>query len=122
MRRNRYNNTTNQKLHKEFCEIEGCDITDPDQLHWHHIVERTEVNTCNHPFNIAVICANHHELAHSGRLEIIGVYPSTAKYGRLLVYKIDGVPNVPGIEEPYFKYQNPQTRLYLSNDATEKEE
>ena len=121
MKRNRYNKTTNQRLHKDFCEVCGC--TDKETLQHHHIAERTEINTSNHPFNIAVICSNcHNKIHHSNRLEIIGVYPSTAKYGRLLVYKIDGVPNIPGIEEPYFKYQNPQTKLYLSNDATENEE
>ncbi len=115
-----YNKTTNQKLHKEFCEIEGCDITDSDQLHWHHIIERTEVGTSNHPYNIAVICANHHEIAHSGRLKIIGVYPSTNKYGRQLIYELDGEPNVPGITEPYFRYSPPQTKLYLGDEDGEK--
>lgn len=107
----RYNKTTNQKLHKEFCEIEGCDVTDPDQLHWHHIRERTEIDTSNNPFNIAVICANHHELAHSGRLKIIGVYPSTGRYGRMLIYTLDGKPNIEGITEPLFQHKPKQSKL-----------
>lgn len=109
MNRNRYNQTTNQKLHKEFCEV--CDCRDQEAIQHHHIIERTEANTSNHPSNIAIICSNCHSLAHSGRLEIIGVFPSTAKYGRKLVYKLDGVANIPGIEEPLFKPQNPQMKL-----------
>jgi hypothetical protein len=38
----------------------------------------------------------------------------------MLVYKMDGVPNIPGIEEPFFKYENPQTKLYLKDDAKEE--
>jgi hypothetical protein len=103
-----------KSLHKEFCEIEGCEVIDADQLHHHHIIERTELGTSNNPFNIAVICANHHELAHSGRLKIIGVYPSTAKHGRMLIYELDGIPNVPGITEPYFKNKPKQSKVYLN--------
>jgi len=33
-----------KKLHKEFCEIENCDVTDSNQLHHHHIIERTEID------------------------------------------------------------------------------
>lgn len=107
----RYNKTVNQKLHKEFCEIEGCEITDPDQLHWHHIVEKTEINTSNNPFNIAILCANHHEITHSDRLKIIGIYPSTNRHGRKLVYILDGKPNIEGITEPYFRHQPKHSSL-----------
>ena len=109
----KYNNTTHQKLHKEFCEIEGCDAPS-ETLHWHHIIERTEIGTSNDPYNLAVICANCHTLVHDGLIEIIGVYPSTNKHGRKLIYKKDGIANVPGIEEPYYKYKLPQIKLYQS--------
>ena len=116
MSKRRYNKTTYQKLHKEYCEIEGCDVTDPDQIHWHHIVERKIVGTSNDPYNCAIICANHHELCHSGRLKIIGVYPSTSNHGRKLIYELDGVPNVPGITKPYYTYKAPQIKLHGIKD------
>lgn len=107
----RYNKTTNQKLHKQFCEVEGCGVTDPNQLHWHHIKERTEIDTSNNPFNIAILCANCHALVHSGRLKIIGVYPSTGRYGRMLIYILDGKPNIEGITEPLFQHKPKQSKL-----------
>ncbi len=111
----KYNNTTNQKLHKEFCEIEDCDAA-PETLHHHHIIERTEIGTSNDPYNLAVLCANCHTLTHEGVIEIIGVYPSTSKHGRMLIYKKGGVANVPGIEEPYYKYEPPQMKLYFTDN------
>jgi len=106
----RYNQTINQKLHKEFCEI--CNCKDKECLHHHHITERTEIDTSNNPFNIAILCANCHNLLHhTDKLEIIGVYPSTNKYGRILIYKKNGVPNVEGITEPYFKHRPKQSSL-----------
>lgn len=114
-----YNNTFNQKLHKEFCEIEGCDAP-KETLNWHHIVERTEVNTSNNPMNLAVLCANCHHLVHSNVIEIIGVYPSTNKYGRQLIYKLNGKANINGIDQPYFKHKPPQMKLYNGEQETEK--
>jgi hypothetical protein len=116
----RYNKATNQKLHKEFCEIEGCKAH-KETLNWHHIVERTEIDTSNNPYNIAIICSNCHALVHAGVIEIIGVYPSTNKYGRKLIYKRGGVSNVEGINEPYFKPTPKQSRLdYLYEKEEEK--
>ena len=78
------------KLIKNKFEIESCFVDDANALHFHHIIERTKVNTTNHPFNIAILCAVHHELVHSGRLKIIGVYPSPQlPIQRTLVYKLD---------------------------------
>lgn len=97
------------KLH---CEIEGCDVTDPVLLHKHHIVERTEVGTCNDDFNLAILCANHHAMTHDAkRLKIIGVFPSTGISGRTLIYELDGKPNVPGITEAYFKHRPVQMKI-----------
>ncbi len=42
------------KLIKNKCEIESCTIDDENALHFHHIIERTMVNTNNHPFNLAL--------------------------------------------------------------------
>lgn len=106
----KYNNTTHQKLHKEFCEI--CKTTETETLHWHHIIERNEVDTSNDPLNLAVLCANCHTKVHSDKIKIIGVYPSTAKYGRTLVFEENGKPNVPGITEPFYRPKRPQSKLY----------
>lgn len=102
----------NSKLIKNKCEIESCDIMDKDALHFHHIIERTQVNTTNHPFNIAILCAVHHELTHSGRLKIIGVYPSTRLPNkRILVYELDGKKNIENITEPYVKFENKSFKI-----------
>lgn len=97
------------KLIKNKCEIETCSITDPNLLHFHHIIERTELNTSNHPDNLAILCSNCHTLVHSGRLKIIGVFPSTKPpNGRTLVYELDGVRNIEGIDEPLIQ-QKPKS-------------
>jgi len=99
------------KLIKNKCEIEDCNITDSDALHFHHIIERTKVNTTNHPFNIAILCAVHHELTHSNKLKIIGVYPSTRLPNhRTLVYEINGKKNI-DIEESYVKFKNKSFKI-----------
>lgn len=100
-----------KKLHKSYCEIDECSVTNTKLLHHHHIVERKEVGTCNNKWNLAVVCANCHNLIHSGELEIVGVYPSTNIEGRQLVYKRYGVCNIFGITEAYFKHHPAQMRL-----------
>lgn len=110
-----------KRVPKLFCEIEGCLVTDPALIHKHHIVERTEVGTCNDDFNLAILCANHHAMTHDGkRLKIIGVFPSTGKSGRTLIYELDGKANVPGITESYFKYRPNQMKL--PSTVTDKKE
>lgn len=100
-----------KKLIKNRCEIEGCNITDPNALQLHHICERTEENTTNHPINLAIICSVHHDLTHSGRLKIIGVFPSTKPpNGRTLVYVLDGKKNV-DINESYFEFKNKSFKI-----------
>jgi hypothetical protein len=95
------------KLIKNKCEIESCSVTDPNLLQLHHIIERTEENTTNNNFNLAILCANCHGLTHSGRLKIIGVYPSTQlPNGRTLVYELDGKRNIEGIDKPYVEFKN----------------
>jgi len=105
------------KLIKNKCEIESCNIDAPEALHFHHIIERTMVNTNNHPFNLAILCAVHHELTHSGRLQIIGVYPSTQlPNGRTLVYELNGKRNIEDIDQPYIKFENKSFKLHGVKD------
>lgn len=101
------------KLIKNKCEIESCNVTDPNLLHLHHIIERTEVNTNNNDFNLAILCANCHGLTHSGRLKIIGVYPSTQLPNkRTLIYELDGKRNIEGINRPYVEFKNKTFKLF----------
>ena len=84
------------KLEKTHCEV--CDEKNKEVLHLHHIVFRSEVNSNNKPDNLAILCSNCHNLLHFNRIKIVGVWPSTAKNGRMLVYIKDGICNVPGME------------------------
>lgn len=99
------------KIVKDKCEIDGCDVTDINLLHLHHIIERTKVNTTNHPFNLAILCANHHEMVHSNRLKIIGLYPSTKlPNSRTLIYELDGKKNL-DIDVPYVNFTNKSFKI-----------
>lgn len=99
------------KLQKNKCEIDGCDITEPEALHFHHIIERTEINTTNHALNIAILCSVHHAFVHSKKLKIIGVYPSTKLPNcRTLIYELDGKKNI-DIDVPYIKFENKSFKL-----------
>lgn len=92
------------------CEIEGCN--EVDNLHLHHIIERTEIDTNNHQFNLSILCPNHHSYVHSGRLKIIGVFPSTQlPNGRTLVYELDGKRNIEGIDKPYVEFKNKSFKI-----------
>lgn len=100
-----------QKLIKNKCEIDGCTIEDPIALELHHIIERTEINTTNHPNNLAILCSVHHALIDSGRLIIIGVYPSTKLPNkRTLVYELDGIRNI-DIDVPYLTFKNKSLKI-----------
>lgn len=99
------------KLIKNKCEIEDCQVKDPEALHFHHIIERTQANTTNHNYNLAIICAVHHELVHSGKLKIIGVYPATKPpNNRILVYELNGVKNI-DISNPYIEFKNKSYKI-----------
>ncbi len=89
------------KLPKVRCEIEGCNITNPKILEYHHIIEQTKVETSNDPWNLAILCPVHHALLHTGELQIIGPYPFTNDVGRILIYQLNGKYNVEGITKPY---------------------
>lgn len=94
------------------CEI--CGDTNKAVLHKHHIVERTDPNTSNDDMNLAIICANCHNKVHDGQIRIVGIYPSTKlPYARTLVYEIDGVSNVPGIQDPYYTPKANSMKVHL---------
>ncbi len=92
------------KLVKNKCEIEYCEINDPRLLELHHIIERTEISTTNHNFNLAILCGTHHAMTHTGRLKIRGVFPSTKlPNSRTLVYELDGKCNI-DLNLPYINF------------------
>jgi hypothetical protein len=106
-----------RKLIKNKCEIESCPVTDPNLLHLHHIIERTEQNTTNHDFNLAILCANHHAYLHSGRLKIIGVFPSTQLPNmRTLIYELDGKRNIEGIDTPLIEFKPKSYKINNGED------
>lgn len=83
------------KLIKNKCEIDSCNVTDPNLLHLHHIIERTDENTTNHIMNLVILCSNCHNLVHSGKIRIIGLFSSTKLPNkRTLVYELDGKRNI----------------------------
>jgi hypothetical protein len=100
-----------KKLIKNKCEIENCTVSDPHLLHLHHIIERTEINTTNDSFNLAILCANCHNLVHCGRIKIIGIFPSTkSPNNRTLVYELDGKKNV-DIDMSYIQFKNKSFKI-----------
>ncbi|CAB4197119.1 HNHc domain containing protein [uncultured Caudovirales phage] len=104
------------KLIKSQCEIDGCTVNIPEALHFHHIIERTDINTNNSPYNLAIICGTHHSYVHCGKLRIIGVYPATKPpNNRILVYELDGKKNI-DIDEPYIKFENKSFKIYGVKD------
>lgn len=106
------------KLEKIQCEI--CGSQDKSILHRHHITPRTDPNTSHEDMNLAVLCPNCHSKIHAGLIEIIGLFPSTKQpYNRVLVYKENGISNVPGLDEPYYK---PKPAAMRWHDAEEEAE
>lgn len=110
-----------KKRPKINCEV--CGESDASSLHRHHIVEQTELNTTNHDFNLAILCANCHAKVHSGILEIIGIWPGTKPpTGRILVYKLEGVCNFPDLEhvEPPYKPKPASMTWIAPNEEIKK--
>jgi hypothetical protein len=106
-----------KKRPKIECEI--CGETDERILHRHHIVERTEANTSNDDFNIAIICPTCHSKVHDKSIKIIGVFPGTRPpSGRILVYIKDGVCNVPELEneQPYYTPKPPSMKVHQKEE------
>lgn len=101
----------NEKLIPIVCEICGND--NKAVLHKHHIVERTDPNTSNHPLNLAVLCSNCHNKIHHNQIRIIGLFPSTKlPYKRTLVYEENGKINAPELVDPPFKSKATSMRIY----------
>lgn len=102
------------KLIKNKCEIKDCNVT--ECLHLHHIVERTDPKTNNHPFNLCILCPTHHSMVHAGDIKIIGIFPSTELPNkRTVIYIIDGNVNVEGFSEetkPIINYTNKSFKIY----------
>lgn len=100
------------KLEKIICEI--CGENNKNILHFHHIIERTEIECSNSPENIAILCPNCHTSLHLGEITIIGVWPATKTNGRILIYIKDGKCNVEGMENeiPPIKIENKSMKVY----------
>ena len=74
-------------------------------LHLHHIIERTDINTNNHNFNLAILCSNCHAKVHAKLIKLIGIYPATKPpNNRILVYEINGKKNI-DIDVPYIEFK-----------------
>lgn len=100
------------KIIKNKCEIEGCNETDKSTLHLHHIIERTQENTNNHPLNLAILCSNCHNKVHAGIIKLIGLYPATRPpNNRILVYEINGKKNIEDIDKPYIEFKNKSYKI-----------
>lgn len=111
-----------KKRPKIECEI--CGEKDSKILHRHHFIEQTEINTSNHDFNLCILCPSCHSKVHEGSIEIIGVFPGTKPpTGRILVYKKDGVCNVPGLENaiPPYKAKLPAMSWNPNEKKTRKD-
>lgn len=109
-----------KKLEKICCEI--CGEKEKSVLHKHHIVERTEVHTNNHDYNLAVICSNCHNKTHAGLIKIIGLYPSTKPpYGRTLIYEEYGKSNCPGIDSAYYVPVPKAMRVYYGIECKDED-
>ncbi len=108
------------KLIKEKCEIESCNVTDPNLLHLHHFIERTEINTNNDNLNLVILCANCHALTHSNKLKIIGIFPSTRLPNkRTVIYELNGKRNIDGIDFPYLEFKNKSFKIYKGRHEQE---
>jgi hypothetical protein len=91
------------------CEIDDCN--EIENLHVHHIINRTEENTNNHAYNLSILCPNHHSYVHSGTIKIIGIYPSTKLPNkRILIYELNGKKNLE-VEVPYVNFKNKSFKI-----------
>lgn len=106
---------SSKKPKKIVCEI--CGEKNTKVLQLHHIIPRTSINCTNDYLNLCCICANCHNLHHAGEIDIIALYPATKPpYGRILVYKKNGISNVPGIDEPYYTPQPKSMKLHGNDE------
>ncbi len=109
-----------KKLSKKV-ECEVCGNKEISILQRHHIKERTEIDSNNHDMNLAIICANCHSLVHSGKLKIIGLFPSTKPpNGRTLIYELNNISNIKGITESYFTPKAPSIKIHKGKKNEER--
>ena len=100
---------------KVVCEI--CAEKELSTLHYHHIIERTEKESTEHAFNLAIICSNCHNKIHAGLIEIVGIFPSTKKpYNRTLVYNEGSQKNKLDLDEPYFTSKPKSMKVYYGEE------
>lgn len=71
-----------KKRPKIKCEI--CGLEQPEILHKHHIVPKSEGGS-NSEYNLAVLCPNCHYSVHAGKIRIIGRFDSTE--GNIIIYE-----------------------------------
>jgi predicted HNH restriction endonuclease len=90
------------KLKKEHCEV--CFETKKSTLNIHHIIPQCDERSSNNNYNLAVLCANCHNLVHSGDITIIGVYSSTNNNGRSVLFFRKG--EKPPLEEIYWRVKD----------------
>lgn len=117
----RLKKSLNELCPKIACEV--CDEKNQSTLHRHHLAERTELNTSNHPYNLGVLCSNCHNKIHAGLIKIVGVFPSTKPpAGRTLVFVDEkGICNVPGLEneKPYYVSKAISMKVYYPGEEDE---
>lgn len=63
-------------MNKDKCEI--CGFQKKRALHLHHIIPRTDKRCTNLKSNLACVCANCHNLIHSGDIILEGWYLTTS--------------------------------------------
>lgn len=97
------------KAIKKQCEVCGWDKS----LHLHHIIPQCDKRCTDSLQNLAVLCANCHNLVHDGEITIIGVYSSTA--GRKLMFFRKG--EQPPLERQFWKIL-PEDNPYVLRKRT----
>lgn len=99
------------KLIKNKCEIESCNVTDPNLLEFHHIISRTDPLTSNENHNLAILCCNCHKMIDTGELITYCIFPSTKLPNkRTLVYSLNGIKNV-DLPEVYLQPKNKSIKI-----------
>lgn len=113
----------NETCPKIICEICGCN--EKKILHRHHIVEKTDINCNNNPFNLLVSCPTCHSKIHAEIIKIIGIFPSTNPIMKRTVIYVNetGQCNVPGMEneKSYYTPKNSEMKIYNIKEEENEE-
>ncbi len=103
------------KLKKSACEI--CGLRNKAALHFHHIIPRVHSECTNHSFNLVCVCANCHNLIHHEEIKIIGIWPSSnPRTKRLVVFKRNGICNIPELENEPPPYTSIAPRMKVHGE------